>query len=81
MGLRFLVSLSSPGLIGRVKELYGEGSTKKYHVNDLILYVERKDFEICGIKVLQPDMGTTPAVIGGHRGGEPGARALILQSR
>lgn len=70
LGPRLLVSLSSSGLTGRVRELYEEGSTKKYHVNDLILYVERKDFEICGIKVLQPDMETTPAVIGGHGGGE-----------
>lgn len=78
LGPRLLVSLSSSGLTGRVRELYGAGGTKKYHLNDLILYVERKDFEICGVKVLQPGMGTTPAVIGGHGGGEPGARALIL---
>ena len=66
LGPRLLVSLSSSGLTGRVRELCGAGGTKKYHLNDLILYVERKDFEICEVKVLQPGMGT---------------RALILRSR
>lgn len=46
LGPRLLVSLSSSGLTGRVRDLYGAGGTKKYHLNDLILYVERKDFEI-----------------------------------
>lgn len=78
---RLLVSLSSSGLTGRVRELYGEDGTKQYHLNDLIFYVERKDFEVSGVKVLQQGMGTTPAVIGGHGGSEPGARALILRSR
>ncbi len=81
LGPRLLVSLSLSGLTGRVKELYGEGGTKKYHLNDLILYVERKNFEIDGVKVLQPDIRITPAVIGRHGGGKPGARALILRSR
>ena len=81
LGPRLLVSLSSSGLTGRVRELYGEGGTKKYHLNDLLLYVERKDFEVCGVKVLQQGMGTIPAVMGGHGGGEPGARALILRPR
>ncbi len=81
LGPRLLVSLSSSGLTGRVRELFGEGGTKKYHLNDLILYVERKDFEVSGVKVFQQGMGTTPAVIGGHGEGEPGARALILRSR
>ena len=39
------------------------------------------DIGIRGVKVLQPGMGTTPAVIGGHGGSEPGARALILRSK
>lgn len=74
LGPRLLVSLSSSGLTGKVRELYGGGGTKKCHLNDLLLYVERKDFEVCGVKVLQQGMGTIPAVMGGHRGGEPGAR-------
>lgn len=39
------------------------------------------DFEVSGVMVLQQGMGTTPAVIEGHGGGEPGARTLILRSR
>lgn len=43
--------------------------------------MERKEFEVGGVKVLQQGMGTTPAVMGGHGGGETGARALVLRSR
>lgn len=81
LGPRLLVSLSLSGLTGKVKELYGEGGTKKYYLNDLILYVERKDFEIDWVKVLEPDIETTVAVIRGYKRGKPGARALILRSR
>ena len=49
--------------------------------NPLIFYVEKKEFEIGGVKVFQQGMGTTPAAMGGHGGGKLGARALILQLR
>lgn len=78
---RLLVSLSLSDLTRRIIELFRESSTKKYHLNDLILYVEKKDFEVGGINIFQQGIATTPAVIGGHGGGEPKARALILRSR
>ena len=81
LGSRLLVSLSLLGLTRRVKELYGEGGTKKYHLNDLLLYVERKDFEVSRVKVLHQEMRTIPGVMGGYGGGEPEARALILRPR
>ena len=81
LGPRLLVLLSLLGPTKRVKEIFGEGGIKKYHLNDLILYVERKDFKVSGVKVFQQDMGTTPAVIRGHERGETEARALILRSR
>lgn len=43
--------------------------------------MERKDFNVNGVKVLQQSIGTTPTVIRGHGGGKPRAKALILQSR
>lgn len=81
MKLKLLVLLSLTGLTGRVKELYKKGGTKKYYIINLIFYVEKKDFEICRIKVLQPAMGTIPMIIGDHKRDKPGARALILQLR
>ncbi len=81
LGPRLLVLLSLSGLTGRVRKLFGEGGTKKYHLNDLILYVERKDFEVSRVKVSQQGMRTTPAVIRGHGRSELRVRALILQSR
>ncbi len=51
LGPRLVVLLSLLGPTKRVKEIFGEGGTKKYHLNDLILYVERKDFKVSGVKV------------------------------
>ncbi len=67
---RILVSLLLSGLTERVSELFGKSGTRKYHSNDLILYVKRKDFEVSGVKVLQRGMRTTPAVIRSNERGE-----------
>lgn len=75
---RLLNSLSLLGLIKTVKELYREVGTKKYHLNEIILYIKRKNFEIDKVKVFQLDIRTSPAVIGEHKSGKPGAKALIL---
>lgn len=81
MRSKLLVLLSLSGLTGRVKKLYKKGDTKKYYIINLILYVEKKDFEISRVKVLQPDIETIAIIIGDHKEGKPGARALILQLR
>lgn len=78
LGPRLVVSLSLSGLTERIKDLYGENGTKKYHLINLILYVEKKDLEISEIKVLQLNRKTTPTVIESYGRGKPGARALIL---
>ena len=65
------------GLTKRVRKLYKENSTKKYYLSDLILYVERKNFEIYEVKVLQPDIEMTLTEIKSNGIGKFGARALI----
>lgn len=69
------------GLIRIIKELYKANSTKKYHFNNLIFYIKRKNFEIYKIKVLQPDIETILAKKENYRKSGPKARVLTFQLR
>lgn len=64
-----------------VREVYGDGATKSYQLNDIFLYNDRRPFHLDDVEVRQRPHGTSPAVIGGREMGEPGSRALILRAQ
>lgn len=65
-------------LIKRIKKLYSKGDTKKYYLNNLILYIERKDFEVSKVNLLQQNIGTMLTMIRDYRKDEFRAKILIL---
>lgn len=75
---RLLVLFSLLGLTKKVKKLFRENGIKKYHLNDLIFYVKKKDFKVNKIKILQQGIETTPDVITGYRRSKLRVKALIL---
>lgn len=79
--LRFLVLLLLSSLTKRIRKLYRKSGTKKYHLNNLLVYVNRKNFEVNKVKILQQDIKSRPAIIESYRRGKSGAKTLILQSR
>lgn len=81
LGPCILVSYTSLGLSTYIKELYGSGKTKKYNLNDLLLYNPWSAFKINDTTILQMSHGTVSAVIGGRGGGEPGSRVVFLRSQ
>ena len=86
LGPRLLTRMTRSGLSGYVRELHGEGKEKRYHINDMKLYYERKPYPVPAGVVLKPStMGTTPVVTGG-RGinlapAGIGGRAVLLFGR
>ena len=81
-----LVELTASKKSGYVKKLYGESRSKRYHIDDMMLYKERQPFRqhtSTGetVEILQTDHGTHPAVIGGHGTGDPGSQAVFLLKR
>lgn len=64
--------------IKRIKKLYSKGDTKKYYLNNLILYIERKDFKVSKINILQQNIGIILTVIRDYRKDESRAKTLIL---
>ena len=81
LGPRILVSYTASGLSAYIRKLHGSGKTKRYHLNDLLLYNPRSAFKINDTTILQTSHGKVPTVIGGRGGGEPGSRAVFLSSR
>lgn len=82
VGPRILVSYYSASKVsGHLREIYGDGKTKKYHLNDILLYKERSAFTQGGVPIMRGPHGTVPAVIGGRVTGEPGMRAVMLYNR
>lgn len=81
LGPRILVSYSASKVSAHIREIYGDGKTKKYHLNDIVLYKERTAFTRDGIPILQRPHGTVPAIIGRRGAGEPGMRAVMLYNR
>ena len=81
LGPRIIVSYTASGSSAYVRELHGSGKTKRYHLNDLLLYNPRSAFKLNDTTILQTSHGTVSAVIGGRGGGEPGSRAVFLNSR
>ena len=70
LGPRLLVSYSTSKLTGYVREIYGDGKAKKYHLNDILLYQERRALLVDGVRLLAKPEGTVPTVIGGKGIGE-----------
>lgn len=81
LGPRIFTGYTATGLSGHVREVHGEGVTKKYHLNDILLYKDRRPFHLDDVEVAQGPHGTNPAVIGGRGTGEPGSRAVFLRAR
>lgn len=81
LGPRILVSYTASGLSAYVREIHGSGKTKRYHLNDLLLYNPRSAFKLNDTTILQKSHGTVPAVIGERGDGDPGSRAVFLNSR
>lgn len=72
LGPRILVSYSASKVLAHIREIYGDGKTKKYHLNDIVLYKERSAFTREG--------GPNPTRAG-RGAGEPGMRAVMLYNR
>lgn len=81
LGPRILVLYSASKVSAHVREMYGDGKTKKYHPNDIVLYKKRSAFTREGVPILQGPHDTVPAVIEGRGAGEPGMRAVMLYNR
>lgn len=81
LGPRILVSYSASRLSGHIREIYGDGKTKKYHLNDILLYQERSRFFMDGVRLLVRPEGTAPTVVGGRGMGEPGRRSFTHYAR
>jgi hypothetical protein len=75
---RLLVGLTPFGNSGHVQELHGDGSTKRYHLNDILLYKERGNFQKEGITFEQGPRGTHSMIINGRGSGNPESRAVLL---
>ena len=86
LGPRLLTRMTGSGLSGYVRELHGEGKEKRYYVDDMKLYFERKPYPMAaGVISTTSTMGTTPVVTGG-RGiniapAGIGGRAVLLFGR
>ncbi len=78
LGPRILVSYTASRLSAYVRKVHGVGKTKRYHLDDILLYNPRSSFRIGNSVIHQGPHGTTPAIIGGHGSGEPGVRAVFL---
>jgi len=78
LGPRLLVNLTPSGNSGHVQELHGDGATKRYHLNDILLYKERETFQKEGVTFEPGPRGTHPMVINGRGTGNPGSRAVLL---
>ncbi len=74
LGSQLLVSYSASKLTGYVREIYGDDKAKKYQLNDILLYQERRALFVDGVRLLAKPEGTVPTVIGGKGIGEPGRR-------
>ncbi len=81
LGPRILVSYSASKLTGHVREIYGDGKAKKYHLNDILLYQERGSLFVDGVRLFVKPEGTIPTVIGGKGIGKPGRRSFTLYDR
>lgn len=81
LGPRILVSYTAFGLSAHVRELHGSGKTKRYHLNDRLLYNPRSAFKLNDTTIMQTSHGIVPVIISGQGGGEPGSRAVFLSSR
>lgn len=82
LGLRILVSYTAPGLSAYVGKLYGSGNTKRYQLNDLLLYNPRSALKLNDhnyANISRDSSGT--AIIGERGGGELGSRAVLPSSR
>ncbi len=78
LGSRLLVKLTPSGNSGHMQELHGDGVTKRYHLNDILLYKERGTFQKEGMTFEPSPRGTRPMIINGRGSGNPGARAVLL---
>lgn len=75
---RLLVQLTPSGNSGYVQQLHDDGTTKKYHINDILLYKKRGDFTKEGIAFTTSPRGTRPMIINGRGTGNPEVRAVLL---
>lgn len=84
LGPRMLVSWTNHGRSGWVREIHGSAKTRRYHINDIILYHERKQQPPPPpiMALLQHDSrGSTPIVQSSRRMlSRAGQRALFLPS-
>jgi len=82
---KLLTSLTASGLSAWVRNLHGDGKEKRYHINDIRLYSDKREVvsEMADRHIPPRARGTTPTVTGGQGGyhmgpGGPGERALWL---
>ncbi len=75
---RLLVKLIPSENSGHVQELHEDEVTKRYHLNDILLYKERGIFQKKGITFEPDPRETRPMIINGRGSGNSGARAVLL---
>lgn len=81
LGPQIFTGYTASKLSGYVREVHGDRATKRYHLNDMLLYKDRQLFHLDDVEVIQGPHGTNPAVIGGREAGEPGSRAVFFRAR
>ena len=62
-----LVGKAKHGLSKYVRELYGNGTLRKYYINDLLLYYERGPIIVRSVQLIILTKGTTPVYISNVR--------------
>ena len=78
LGPRLLVLYSASKLTEYVRKIYSDSKAKKYHLNDILLYQERRALFVDKVHLLAKSEGTVPTVVGGKGIGELGRRLFTL---
>ena len=75
---RLLVKLISSGNSKHMQKLHENEVTKRYHLNDILLYKKREIFQKKGITFEPGFRETHSMIINERESGSPGARAVLL---
>ncbi len=80
LGPRLLVLYSASKLMEYIREIYSDGKAKKYPLNDILLYQEKRALFVDEMCLLAKPEGTVPTVIGEKGIREPGQRLFATGS-